>query len=31
MWSRQTGGDMLQTATEEASFPEGALEYDTKL
>ena len=27
----KTGGDTLQTATEEASFPDGALEYDTKL
>ena len=26
-----TGGNTLQTATEEASFPDGALEYDTKL
>ena len=27
----KTGGDTLQTATEESSFPDGALEYDTKL
>ena len=27
----ESGCDTLQTGTEEASFPDGALEYDTKL